>query len=185
MKQYILTRIRCTIEAIVIILTVCFVMQKECINKTTTTVVENGSLAKALDREIIQENQDDLYKKGKYNPLFTFKGELTGYVGDCPLCTGYLACPPRTNVLKKGIYYTDKTYGKIRIVASSRKYPCGTIVRFNVKKLSDEPIVAIILDRGVGGNVLDLLSDSKDYAIRKVGRVRNLNFEVLRKGWKK
>ena len=185
MKQYILSKIRCTIEAIIVVLAICFCMQKECINKTTTTVVENESLAKALDREVIQENQNNIYKQGTYNPLFTFKGELTGYVGDCPLCTGYLACPPRTNVLKEGIYYKDKTYGTVRIVASSKNYPCGTILRFKVNKLSSEPIIAIVLDRGVSGNVIDLLTDDKNYAIRKVGRVRNLEFEVLRKGWKK
>ena len=185
MKAYIRFKIKSAIEVLIIILIFVFGMQKECVNKTITTVVENESIAKALDKEIIQENQDNIYKQGTYNPLFTFKGELTGYVGDCPLCTGYLACPPRTNVLKKGIYYNDKTYGTVRIVASSRNYPCGTILRFKVKKLSDEPIISIVLDRGVGGNVIDLLTDDKNYAIRKVGRVRNLEFEVLRKGWKK
>lgn len=185
MKEYIKNKIIFTLEVITVTIVCVFGMQKENIINNRTTTVENESISKALDRTVIQETQNEIYKKGTYNPIYTFKGELTGYVGDCPLCTGYLACPPRTNVLKKGIYYTDKTYGKIRIVASSRKYPCGTIVRFNVKKLSDEPIVAIILDRGVGGNVLDLLSDSKDYAIKKVGRVRNLNVEVLREGWKK
>ena len=54
----------------------------------------------------------------------------------------------------------------------------------NVGKLSDEPMIAIVLDRGVSGNVIDLLTDSKDYAVKKVGRVRNLEFEVLREGWK-
>ena len=120
---------------------------------------------------------------GLYNPLYTFVGELTGYAGDCPLCSGYLACPPRTNVLEKGIYYEDSTYGKIRIVASSRNYPCGTILKFDVNKLSDEPIIAIVLDRGVGGNNIDLLTESEGYAAKKVGRVRNLEFEVLREGW--
>ena len=185
MKAYIRFKINSTIEILIVVLIFIFCMQKECINKTTTTVVENESIAKALDREVIQETQNEIYKQGTYNPLFTFKGELTGYVGDCPLCTGYLACPPRTNVLKEGIYYKDKTYGTVRIVASSRNYPCGTILRFKVNKLSSEPIIAIVLDRGVGGNVIDLLTDDKNYAIRKVGRVRNLEFEVLRKGWKK
>lgn len=185
MKAYIRFKIKSTFEVIVIVLIAIFCVQKECVNKNITTTVENESIAKALDREVIQENQNNIYKQGTYNPLFTFKGELTGYVGDCPLCTGYLACPPRTNVLKEGIYYKDKTYGTVRIVASSRNYPCGTILRFKVNKLSDEPIIAIVLDRGVGGNVIDLLTDDKNYAIRKVGRVRNLEFEVLRKGWKK
>ena len=185
MKEYIRSKIRCTLEAIIIVFIALFCVQKECINMNTTSTVENESLAKVLDKNVIQENQNNIYKQGTYNPIFTFKGELTGYVGDCPLCTGYLACPPRTNVLKEGIYYKDKTYGTVRIVASSRNYPCGTILRFKVNKLSDEPIIAIVLDRGVSGNVIDLLTDDKNYAIRKVGRVRNLEFEVLRKGWKK
>ena len=45
-------------------------------------------------------------------------------------------------------------------------------------------MIAIVLDRGVSGNVIDLLTDSQDYAVKKVGRVRNLEFEVLREGWK-
>ena len=76
-------------------------------------------------------------------------------------------------------------YGKLRIVASSRKYPCGTVIEFNVGKLSDEPIRAIILDRGVGGNDIDLLTESEDLAIKEVGRVKNLEFKVLREGWNK
>ena len=185
MKQYIRTQIMITVEFIAIVLVCVFGVHKESIVSNKTTTIENESIAKALDRNVIQENQNEIYKKGTYNPIYTFKGELTGYVGDCPLCTGYLACPPRTNVLKEGIYYKDKTYGTVRIVASSRNYPCGTILRFKVNKLSSEPIIAIVLDRGVGGNTIDLLTDDVNYAIRKVGRVRNLEFEVLRKGWKK
>ena len=184
MKEYIKNQVIMCIEFIVILAIICLV-QKETFVVSTLSVAENDSLEKSLDVEVIQKNQKELYSKGTYNPLYTFTGELTGYAGDCPLCSGYLACPPRTNVLKKGIYFNDSTYGKIRIVASSRNYPCGTILKFNVKKLSDEPIIAIVLDRGVGGNVIDLLTESEDYARKHVGRVRNLNFEVLREGWKK
>ena len=90
----------------------------------------------------------------------------------------------QNTLYQEGIYFNDKKYGKVRIVASSKKYQCGTILKFNVGKLSDEPMIAIVLDRGVSGNVIDLLTDSKDYAVKKVGRVRNLEFEVLREGWK-
>ena len=184
MKEYIRSRIIMSLEFAIIILLALF-LKKETYTVSTLSVNKNNSLEKTLDVEIIQQNQKELFSKGTYNPVYSFIGELTGYAGDCPLCSGYLACPPRTNVLKKGIYYDDKTYGKIRIVASSRNYPCGTILKFNVKKLSDEPIIAIVLDRGVGGNVIDLLTESEDFARKKVGRVRNLNFEVLREGWKK
>lgn len=184
MKQYIKSRIFMTIEIILVVFSI-LLLGKETNVVSTFSVAKNMNIEKSLDKSIIAANQRELYETGLYNPLYTFTGELTGYAGDCPLCTGYLACPPRTNVLEKGIYYDDATYGRIRIVASSRNYPCGTILKFNVSKLSDEPIIAIILDRGVGGNNIDLLTESEGYASKKVGRVRNLEFEVLREGWKR
>ena len=59
------------------------------------------------------------------------------------------------------------------------------LVNIKVNKLSKEPIYAIILDRGVGGNDIDLLTENEDFARKKVGRVRNQTFEVIREGWKK
>lgn len=184
MKQYIRSRIIMAIE-FVIVLAVLLVLNKGTYSVSTLSVATNTNYGKSVDVSVIQGVQKELYSQGTYNPIYTFTGELTGYAGDCPLCSGYLACPPRTNVLKEGIYYNDKTYGTVRIVASSRKYPCGTILRFNVGKLSSEPMYAIILDRGVGGNVIDLLVENEDYARKSVGRVRNLKFEVLREGWTK
>ncbi len=169
----------------IIVISLIFFLKRETFVVSTFSVASNTSFEKPLDLKIIRANQKELYSQGTYNPIYTFTGELTGYAGDCPLCSGYLACPPRTNVLKKGIYFNDTTYGKIRIVASSKNYPCGTILKFNVKKLSSDPIIAIVLDRGVSGNVIDLLTESEEYAGKYVGRVRNLKFEVLREGWKK
>ena len=178
MKKYIRSRIFMTIKACIAIIIIFFIGKENYENKSLS-VSMNTNLNKSIDKQIIQDSQNELYKEGIYNPLYTFTGELTGYAGDCPLCSGYLACPPRTNVLEKGIYFDDKTYGNIRIVASSKNYPCGTILQFNVNKLSSEPIIAIVLDRGVGGNVIDLLTESEEFATKKVGRVRNLEFEVL------
>ena len=184
MKKYIRSRIFMTIKACIAIIIIFFIGKENYENKSLS-VSMNTNLNKSIDKQIIQDSQNELYKEGIYNPLYTFTGELTGYAGDCPLCSGYLACPPRTNVLKEGIYYKDKTYGTIRIVASSKDYPCGTILKFIVNKLSQEPIIAIVLDRGVSGNVIDLLTETEENAIKNIGRVRNLEFEVLRKGWKK
>lgn len=184
MKKYIISRTIMVIESLIIFSIILF-MNDSTFTKSSLSVAMNDNLDKNIDKSVIQASQDELFKEGINNPIYTFMGELTGYAGDCALCSGYLACPPRTNVLKKGIYYNDKTYGRVRIVASSRKYPCGTILKFNVKKLSGEPIIAIVLDRGVGGNVIDLLTESEDYAIKHVGRVRKLEFEVLREGWKR
>ena len=183
MKQYIRSRIIMTIEAIVVIMAI-LLLRKGTFRVSSLSVALNTDYEKNLSGDIIRQNQKELYAQGLYNPIKTFKGDLTGYAGDCPLCSGYLACPPRTNVLKKGIYFNDKTYGTVRIVASSRRYACGTILRFTVKKIQSEPIIAIVLDRGVGGNDIDLLTENEDYARKSVGRVRNQTFEVLREGWK-
>lgn len=167
----------------VVVLFLFAIISKSSITNTVTSIALNDNLNKTLDSSVIKDKQVELYKGGLYNPLYTFYGDLTGYAGDCALCTGYLACPPRTNVLKEGIYHNDKTYGTVRIAASSKNFPCGTIIRFNVPKLSEEPIIAIILDRGVPGNDIDLLTDDESYAIKHVGRVKQLSFDVLREGW--
>ena len=172
-----------TFEAI-IICSILLLLNKGSYEKSSLSIALNDNIGKSVDKSIIQTSQNTLYQSGILNPLYTFTGELTGYTGDCPLCSGYLACPPRTNVIKEGIYFNDKKYGKVRIVASSKNYQCGTILKFSASKLSNEPLIAIVLDRGVSGNVIDLLTDSQDYAVKKIGRIRNLEFEVLREGWK-
>ena len=156
MKKYRLNILKFTVEFI-FVFGATFLLSSTSVDNSTLAVSMNENLVKSVNKEVIQATQRELYEEGIYNPKYTFVGELTGYAGDCRLCTGYLACPPRTNVLKDGIYYTDKTYGKLRIVASSKRYPCGTILRFNVPKLSSEPMMAIVLDRGVGGNTIRLV----------------------------
>lgn len=151
--------------------------------RTSITVVKNDILDKSIKYEIISNQQEESYKLALYQPESSFVGSLTGYAGDCPLCSGVVACKPRINVLEKGIFFDDKEYGTIRMVASSKRYPCGTILRFNAKNVSSEPIIAVVMDRGVGGNNIDLLMNTEDEARKKVGRIKNLEFEILRLGW--
>jgi len=49
-------------------------------------------------------------------------------------------------------------------------------------KLSSEPITAIVLDRGVGGTKLDLLSASVSDARTQIGNT-NITYDVLRNGF--
>lgn len=151
--------------------------------RTSITVVKNDNLNKSIDYEVIYSHQEESHKTALYQPESSFVGSLTGYAGDCPLCSGVVACKPRINVLEKGIFFDDKDYGTVRMVASSKRYPCGTILRFKASKVSTEPIIAVVMDRGVGGNNIDLLMSTEDEARKKVGRIRNLEFEVLRLGW--
>jgi hypothetical protein len=78
----------------------------------------------------------------------TFIGTLTGYGPDCIGCNGNTGCDPSQDVTNGNIYYEDAYYGKLRIVASDPKYPCGSIVKITAPNLYKEPILAIILDRG-------------------------------------
>ena len=110
-------------------------------------------------------------------------GILTGYGADCPKCGGTLACKSSYKVKNNGVVtYPDKEYGNVRIVASSKKLKCGSIVKFNLPKLSKQPIYAIVLDRGVLRNNLDILMASEKEAAKKIGR-NNITYEVLRTGW--
>ncbi len=108
-------------------------------------------------------------------------GSMTGYAADCPLCGGHLACS-NYDVYRNGVVtYPDASYGDVRIVASSKKLPCGSIIAIN-SSLTNEPMLAIVLDRGVGGNNLDLLVASEAEAYKNIGR-RSASYSVLRSGW--
>lgn len=114
-----------------------------------------------------------------FEPISSFSGELTAYIGNCSDgCSGVLACSPRHVVSEKGIYFNDSTFGNVRIVATSSNYPCGSIMKF---KVGSSTITAVAMDRGVGGNTVDLLTETTSDAYQ-IGR-RSLKFEVLRLGW--
>lgn len=106
-------------------------------------------------------------------PSNKLTGSLTGYVFNCPACSGVMACT-RYNIMDGTTTYPDATYGNVNIVASSANLPCGSIVQF-------DGIYAIVLDRGVLGNDLDLLMPSYQAAIQQ-GR-RTITYDVLRYGY--
>lgn len=143
---------------------------------TNTNVNKNNNL-NAMAKVINNFALSDIY-----SVLDTYYGKLTGYVADCPLCSGYLACNNQ-NVLDRTTTYQDQTYGTVRIVASSRNLPCGSIVRFT-NPIDNQPVMAIVLDRGVTGTSLDLLVESTQTAITRVGN-KHINYDILRFGWTK
>ena len=144
--------------------------------------VNNNNLNKSVNvstmaLKISEFNYDELY-----GAKDTFTGDLTGYAYNCPACTGHLACMSNYNIKDGTVTYPDDEYGIVNIVASSANLPCGTIVRLNSTKISTAPVYAIVLDRGVLGNALDLLTVSEDYARQYVGR-SSVTYDVLRFGW--
>ncbi len=115
--------------------------------------------------------------------LQTYNGPITGYGPDCYGCSGITASGYNVS---KTIYYHDKEYGKVRILAADKTLPFGTIIRIKDLNIFDEPVLAIVLDRGsaIGFNkksYFDLLYKSeKDTNF--FGK-RYATFEVLRRGY--
>ena len=109
----------------------------------------------------------------------SYRGPMTAYGPDCVGCSGITSSG--YNVLKGNIYYYDKTYGNIRIVAADKSLPFGTIVRISDLDVFDDDILAIVLDRGVVGTNLDLLVDNVDKAYG-IGK-RYISYDILRFGW--
>ena len=151
---------------------------------TTRDVNSVSSLAqnRVINLTTMAMKLENDIKNDLYSAKDTFTGDVTGYGADCPLCSGKLSCVPSYNVRNGTTIYPDVNYGNVRIVASSKNLPCGSIVRFNLSKLSNEPIVAIVLDRGVLGTDLDLLMTSENDASMYVGR-NTLSYDVLRVGY--
>ena len=144
--------------------------------------VENENVNKNVNLSTMALKIDEIEANNLYSAKDTYTGDLTGYVFNCPLCNGTLACKPKYDIKDGKDYYDDEVYGRVKIVASSSNLECGTIVRFNSSRISDKPVIAVVLDRGVTGNSLDLLSPSLEYATHNVGR-SSITYDVLRQGW--
>lgn len=146
-------------------------------------LIDNDNINKNIDLVAKALKEEEFIKNDIYSPIDYYNGFLTGYVADCPACSGYLGCNGQ-NVLDGTTKYYDEMYGEVYIVASSSNLPCGSIVMFDFANVSNKPIVAVVLDRGVLGTNLDLLVDSYDFAIRNVGG-RLISYSVLRRGYER
>lgn len=152
-------------------------------NENINKSVDLGAMAIYINKEEEARANEEALQTYLWGSLDSYTGDLTGYGANCPACSGHLACTG-IDVSDGTDTYVDNTYGEVRIVASSSNLPCGSIIRFESKKISDEPIIAIVLDRGVLGNDIDLLTPSEEYAYNYVGR-SSITYDVLRFGWEK
>lgn len=126
----------------------------------------------------------DVFEEAVENSKFfvtNFTGKLTHYGPDCPLCSGKLACNGQ-DARGGNIYYNDKEYGTVRIVATTKLIPCGSIIRINIKEYAEDGMYAIVLDRGVSGSNIDLLKESQQTA-SPVRTVNGASFDIVRYGY--
>ena len=129
-------------------------------------------------------NIDNFNKIKKENEVLDkFTGTITGYGPDCDGCIGITASGYD---VRNTIYYNDKTYNKVRVLAADKFLPFGTIIKVsNLKNYND--FIGIVLDRGSaisfdGFSQIDLLFESENYSY-DFGRKHNVTFEILRLGY--
>ena len=139
--------------------------------------------AKDEKEDIITEEVSSAPQETISDVLETQVGSLSGYGPDCVGCSGFLASG--IDVRNGNIYYSDSTYGNVRILAGDRSYPYGTIVRVKGSRLSE--FIGIVLDRGgaVGfgkSHLFDLLYRSSAEALKNEVSY-NTTFEILRYGY--
>lgn len=103
--------------------------------------------------------------------------KLTHYGYDCKGCGGKTATGYD---ISKTIYYNDKTYGNLRVVAMCSNYPLYSVIKIKNYKLGGDTL-AIVLDRGVGCGVIDLAVKNEKQA-SQYGIQNNIQIEILRKG---
>ena len=163
-------------------------------NERKNVVTTNVNTVKSIKYSKISSNRENNQFKvvdsttaikeygSKYKLEFT--GTLTGYGPDCVGCSGIVACSPNPNVKNNNIYYNDKEYGKIRILAADRSIPCGSIIKISNFSFIEDDFYGIVLDRGgaIVGLTMDLLYPSeKDTVI--IGRQYDINFKIVRWGY--
>lgn len=139
-------------------------------------------------KEIVLNNDDKLAvnvcRANVTDVLETVLGKMSAYGPDCAGCGGKVGAG---QVVTNGnIYYYDKVYGQLRIVAGDSKFQYGTVIRVLNSKYKD-PFYAIVLDRGsdIGINrrfTFDLLFPSEREA-NLFGTSYNVTFEVVRYGY--
>ena len=150
-------------------------------NNSNAFMINNNDISKTVDLDKMNLKANELQYDDLYGAKETYTGSLTSYVYNCPACTGELYCNWRYDLSNGVTTYVDKTYGEVAIVASSKNLPCGSIIRFESKRISDEPIYAIVLDRGVLGTAIDFLTDTEKHA-NYIGR-STITYDVVRIGY--
>lgn len=154
-------------------------VKDEQLEEVETTEKEEQTKETSIEKtEIIEEKVEE----SQTDVIQTMNGTMSGYGTDCSGCGGLTASGYN---LKKGIYYDDATYGKVRILAGDRSLKYGSIIRIKNSKLGE--FIGIVLDRGgaVGigkSHLFDLLFQTEKEALSYEVSY-NVTFEILRYGY--
>ncbi len=153
-------------------------------NINTVKSIQSSRIIHEVESKKTVTNTADIKKYGSRYKI-SFTGTLTGYGPDCPGCLGMVYCKPNPNVQNGKIYYNDKEYGKIHILAADYSIPCGSIIKIeNFSFIPGNSFYGIVLDRGsaIVGLTMDLLYPSEADTVI-IGRQYNIGFTIERWGW--
>ena len=137
------------------------------VNYTTTTETTLTTSKNVSTTKIKKTTQKTTAKEGTYT--------LTHYGWNCKGCGGNTASGYN---VRNTIYYNDSTYGILRIVAM-KDLSLYSVIK--IKNYDKRDIFAIVLDRGVGSGVIDLLVENEKKA-SDLGKRKNIEIEILRSG---
>lgn len=163
------------------------------ITKVITEGVDGITYTTNGKEKVLVEKVDKVVEvgTGKYGE---YTGALTEYGPDCYGCSpeGYTYCATREgtwhSLINDGIYYDDKEYGKVRILAAyTGEFPCGTIIEVNNSE--KDGLIGVVLDTGggmidayrIGWTLIDLAYESESKI--EMGINKKTSFSVKRWGW--
>lgn len=130
----------------------------------------------------VEEVKEVIKEEPASDVLATYTGNMSFYYATCRGCTGFTRVGGY-DVRDGKLYYPDKQYGNVRIVAAGSEISNWSIIRIKNSSMGDS-ILAIVLDRGsdIGQNrkfLIDMLTNTTE---AKGGVNRNITVEVLRNG---
>lgn len=167
-------------------------------NKKTTILANNRNNVKSVQAVHIVNKYNSLLENTKPvevkslseavkiapKKAVAFSGSMTAYGPDCKGCGGRTSCPPRQNLSGGNVYFKDKDYGVVRILATDASIPCGTMVKISNVSITNTYIYGVVLDRGsaIHGKKMDIMYESEKQAMA-FGRQYNVKYEIVRWGW--
>ena len=88
-------------------------------NVSSINSIQAVHLVSKYNPEVVEtiyaSNISEVLQYGSTNPVI-FQGTMTGYGPDCVGCTGYAACPPKTDVRNGNIYVNSKSRDNVVVI---------------------------------------------------------------------
>lgn len=141
--------------------------------KITISPKDKEEKKELLSTSVVEEIKNDV--------IASYSGSISFYNANCVGCSGITSTG--IDVSDGRLYYQDKTYGNVRIIAAGNEIKKWSIVRIKNSSLGKDSL-AIVLDRGgdIGQGkkfIIDVLTNSNE---NKGGVEKNITVEVIREG---